>query len=422
METEATAMTASLACLTRGFAPSRQQTLLGTSRLPVWLWSVFVQHDARRFFRQIVLQRAINPQLAASTHSTTRKSTGVSSDGKLDVSDESEQPTGSHDDGNPHEHHKFRFPLSILYHARKKKNQSTSGLLTNLASQDSSLREFQSLACALLQLRIEQASSQDESLTITQPLSLFSDSQTVTSLETFTEKLFSFEKSANTKPIETVFSQVSEDWGRRRRDEESQAYCDSIGELWYALGDITIRASNMTVNEADRLMYHAYLVLAEMHSHGFVPSDTYGFDDSSVPKPRRKPPYLHTLGSRMMATLSDAEWKTHSQNRSSDSDGSAHNTLENIYYDPSPRVRRLHPNTWLEFVLWSCVRQRYFVEAAKLLSVSCLAQERGNWVLLTWDQVLELQVDHHKRHQSWFDRVMTLVEGYNEGWWLPSST
>jgi hypothetical protein len=193
-------------------------------------------------------------------------------------------------------------------------------LLATLALQDGELKDFHSLAQSLIQIQTNPSIVQDKATLVSVQSSLFRGAQADMSLEQYTNDWFSFENPTGPSTVQMPLAQATEDWQRQRRNEESRAHHEAIGELWYTLGEIAIRASSLSIGEEDRLMQHAYLILAEMHSHGLVPSDAYGFEDLSVPKPRRKPPYLHTLGSRMMATISDAQWKAQSYESSAAGD------------------------------------------------------------------------------------------------------
>jgi hypothetical protein len=409
-------MTTPLTVFIRGFAPPVRSISVCTFLLPAWASSTLVQQQVWDTRRGDVRQcRASQDQFIRGVRAYSTVPSSPARNSNVEPPASSEPPTrpaASYTDRESIDPSDFKYPLSILDSSR---NKSPRGLLATLALEAGELKGFHTLAQALIQIQREPSTVQDEVTLVSVQSSLFRGAQATMSLEKLTNDWFSFDILKVPSTAQTPLAQATEDWQMQRQNEESRAHHEAIGELWYTLGEIAIRASNWNISEGDRLMHHAYIILAEMHSHGLVPSDAYGFENSSVPRPRRKPPYLHILGSRMMATISDAKWKAQSYEGSAAGDQLTSDVPENLYDDPNPRVRRLHPNVWLEFILWACVRQGYFIEAAKLLSISCLAQGGEGWMALSWDQVLELQIDHHKRHQSWFDRVMTLVEGYSEG-------
>ena len=198
----------------------------------------------------------------------------------------------------------------------------------------------------------------------------------------------------------------------------------AIGQIWQCLGHLILEASNLDIQARYDIMAFVHQIIAQIHSEGVVSPFIYQFDSPSILSPMRKPPLLHMMSSRIMAALSDAMWRVTEPKLMGDAAliaaTYAYKGREMPGSEFTPRVRPIDLETWLEFVLWSCVHGNYFMEAGRIIQHLHSQSEPWRWKTVGWE-ALEKKLNEQSandkgktRLKAWFDRIAGASEGYSE--------
>ena len=204
----------------------------------------------------------------------------------------------------------------------------------------------------------------------------------------------------------------------------------ACGQIWLCLGHAVIETARQNWANRSEAMSFVYQQIAKMHSQGLISPSIYLFDSGEIPSSLRKPPLLHLMSSRLMAILSDAMWKVTESQIMGDAAFVAATYAYRGEHMPgselNPRVRHLHPELWLEFILWSCVHGGHFLEAVDLLKAISQPKTTPPWKTIGWGRLqysLEKELLNLRGRQttkSWFNRVTSTDEGYNQAFPLVS--
>lgn len=166
----------------------------------------------------------------------------------------------------------------------------------------------------------------------------------------------------------------------RGREKPMQAILPILAEL-------TLAASSPSQMANDTTMRTVHRIIARMHSLDLVPSEVYDYSLPCGPTTTQRPPIMHLLSSRILTSISDAVWCSQQDEaiaQALDSGKSRFEVGRSVPGGPvRPRVSKLGPEPWIEFLLWCCVDGGYTSAGVRIINL--LHQSPGDpWFPINW--------------------------------------
>ncbi|KZF19704.1 hypothetical protein L228DRAFT_285643 [Xylona heveae TC161] len=174
---------------------------------------------------------------------------------------------------------------------------------------------------------------------------------------------------------------------------KSKTYRDLLAEFWQSIGHFIIISGNQSEQEAQRILSFVRQILAHFHHVGVVSNSIYRYIPEAELPVLHKPPTLHLLSSRILASLSDASWRAREEEVLAEAKTVGAESNYKGYQLPSARyklkVREIGPEVWMEFVLWSCVEDRLIGASAWLLKKMSGSEAIGGraWAVVNWETI-----------------------------------
>ena len=164
----------------------------------------------------------------------------------------------------------------------------------------------------------------------------------------------------------------------------------TMNQIWFSLGNIIIESANMDEERRSQALTAVYRILGFVHNSGLVPEHVYSYVPVATSAAAvQRPPILHLLSSRMLSTLSDAVWRSHSDEvmERAVSQGAQYKDLGR---DPPGgrfrlKVKPLGPEIWLELVLWCCVDGGFSMAGSRILR-RLQEDTHDPWFAVSWSQ------------------------------------
>ena len=157
--------------------------------------------------------------------------------------------------------------------------------------------------------------------------------------------------------------------------------------ILFTLAKLTLTASKQNEKANDATMRTVLRIIARMHNLDLIPSEVYDYSLPWGPTTIQRPPIMHLLSSRILTSISDAVWNSQQDEAIAQALSSGQSRFQVGRSVPGgpvrPRVSKLRPEVWLEFLLWCCVDGGYTSTGARIINL--LQQERGDpWFPVHW--------------------------------------
>lgn len=173
-------------------------------------------------------------------------------------------------------------------------------------------------------------------------------------------------------------------------DKMSGDVYETMTLIWSSLGNIIIESANMSEDLRREALFSVYRIIGNVHNGGLIPGHVYSYSAQNFSEITvQRPPILHLLSSRILSTLSDAVWRSHSDEiiERAVRQGAQY---KDIGPDPPGgrfrlKVRPLGPEVWLEFVLWCCVDGNFPMAGSRIIE-RLLAETQNPWYAISWSQ------------------------------------
>ncbi|KAK2802713.1 hypothetical protein FQN51_004237 [Onygenales sp. PD_10] len=177
----------------------------------------------------------------------------------------------------------------------------------------------------------------------------------------------------------------------------------TMEELWPALGQIVLKATDLSPEKSRIAMFYFYQIVARLHHLDLIPHEVYKYVPQDADQPNRRTPAMQLLSSHIMNVLSDAVWIAQEVDTAATAMEAGQEDKEAIVTKYKMKVRPLGPEIWLEFILWCCVEGGFSVEGALILQESM--NTKNGWNVKSFaDQHLDLHsIDSSKidRYDTW---------------------
>ena len=199
---------------------------------------------------------------------------------------------------------------------------------------------------------------------------------------------------------------------------------DSLGCLWMCLGSMIIKAVDMDSEARATVMINVHQAIASMHHHDVIPRTIYNYSTAQDTSAIQRPPTLRLLRSRILTTLSDAAWTASEAQilKEAQTVGAkfVHKGHELPGAEYRPRLRSIGLETWLEFILWSCIESGRINQASWIISQIVDQQRDGKpWRVISWEALRDqtvlkdvFEMDDVRKHLV---GAASTAEGYSEG-------
>ncbi|KAK2809613.1 hypothetical protein FQN50_003670 [Emmonsiellopsis sp. PD_5] len=177
----------------------------------------------------------------------------------------------------------------------------------------------------------------------------------------------------------------------------------TMEELWPALGQIVLKASDLSPEKSRIAMFYFYQIVARLHHLDLIPHEVYKYVPQDADQPNRRTPAMQLLSSHIMNVLSDAMWIAQEVDTAATAMEAGQEDKEAIVTKYKMKVRPLGHEIWLEFILWCCVEGGFSFEGALILQGSI--NTKNGWNVKSFaDQHLDLHsIDSSKidRYDTW---------------------
>lgn len=181
-------------------------------------------------------------------------------------------------------------------------------------------------------------------------------------------------------------------------DIELGTYHQGIGQMWQSVAHMLLQAAEYSLDDptCELILSNVFQILAHIHHADALPSLIYQHSPPKDPFVPSRPPTLEILSSRIMAILSDSEWRVHNGNVVPKA---THNVAENAYNKHSKsratlQGQELGVGVWVDLLLWVCIEGGWLKEAAWIVHEIDKQNQNldssSKWSVIKWDSILKL--------------------------------
>ena len=224
--------------------------------------------------------------------------------------------------------------------------------------------------------------------------------------------------------------QATGSYKRYRKGKLIDETHDPIGLTWQCVACLILEAADSGTERSSEIMSYVYQIIACMHYHSAIPPTLYNWKYPEDYSAIQRPPTLHLLSARILATLSDATWKAYEKTVLAEAAQVGAEYFYKGFELPeagyTPRIRPLNLGVWLDLVLWSCLEGGLIMEAAWIVNQILQKENQPAWSVVSWETLQNADPSDwvNSGGVNWdspkarFNGVAGTLEGYNEGGFL----